>query len=137
MDESSLEMLEFPKIREILADFTTFSASRELAISLEPSSDPNLISQLLKQSSEARRLLSLRPEFSVGVVHDVREVVNMAARGKMLEPKMLIYIQDTLAASRIVRNNLIKLQEELPVLWSIVQQIVEQPKLGMIDPVPN
>jgi hypothetical protein len=36
MDEKSLAMLEFPHIREILAEYTSFSASRDLALSLKP-----------------------------------------------------------------------------------------------------
>jgi dsDNA-specific endonuclease/ATPase MutS2 len=40
VDQTSLELLEFPKVREILASFTSFSASRELALGLAPS--PNL-----------------------------------------------------------------------------------------------
>ena len=55
MDEKSIEMLEFPKVREILAGFTSFSAGRHLALSLQPSSDAALIHRSLGRSAEARR----------------------------------------------------------------------------------
>ena len=129
MDEKSLEMLEFPKAREILAGFTSFSASRHLALNLQPSSNPALISQLLRQSAEARRLLSLEPDFSIRGALDVRESARMAARGKVLEPQSLVDIQATLAAARNLRTNLRKLVKELPLLWSIVDQIIELPSL--------
>jgi DNA mismatch repair protein MutS2 len=129
MDNSSLEMLEFPKIREILAGFTSFSASLELAINLQPSSNPALISQLLRQSSEARHLFSLNPGFSIGGAHDIRETVRMAAKDKVLDPKMLIEIRETLVAARVVRNNLKRLSPELPALWDIATKIVEKPSL--------
>ncbi len=64
VDNKSLEMLEFPKVKEILAGYTSFSASRQLALSLQPSSNSATISQLLKQSAEARHLLTLEPDFS-------------------------------------------------------------------------
>ncbi|HUV52837.1 MAG TPA: endonuclease MutS2, partial [Dehalococcoidia bacterium] len=84
MDEKSLEMLEFPKIREILAGYTSFSASRELALSLQPSSNPDLISRLLRQSAEARQLSIQEPDFSVRGALDIREPVGMAAKSKIL-----------------------------------------------------
>jgi MutS2 family protein len=125
MDDKSLEILEFPRIREILAGFTAFSASRELAIDIQPLSDYEQISLLLGQSAEARRLLSLQPDFAIGGILDIRGVVAMAARDKILEPKTLVEIQQTLAAMCRVRGNLGKLSEGLPLLWNIASGIVE------------
>ena len=39
MDEKSLEILEFSQITVILAGYTSFSASRELALALKPLTD--------------------------------------------------------------------------------------------------
>ena len=129
MDDSSLEMLEFPKIREILAGYTSFSASRELALNLKPSIDPDVVSLLLQQSREARRLLSLKPDFSIGGAHDIRETVRTAEKGKTLDPKTLIEVRDTLASVRIVRSNLQKLSEQVPALWHIASGIADHPDI--------
>ena len=129
MDNKSLEMLEFPKVREILAGYTSFSASKQLALSLQPSASPTFISQLLKQSAEARQLLSAQSEFSIRGALDVREAAKAAARGKILEPQSLVEIQITLAAARYMRNSLKKQAKELPELWSIAEHIVELPHL--------
>ena len=77
MDNKSLELLEFPQVREILAGFTSFPASRELALGLQPLSDYDQISLLLRQSAEARELLSFEPGFSIGDVKDVREMAKL------------------------------------------------------------
>ena len=66
MDEKSLQLLEFPKVREILTDFAHFPVSQDLASNLIPSSDPEKVSLWLGQSAEARRLLSRNPDFSIG-----------------------------------------------------------------------
>jgi DNA mismatch repair protein MutS2 len=124
IDDNSLEMLEFPKIVERLADYTSFSVSRDLATSLRPSTNLEIVSLLLKQSAEARRLISIKPEFSIGNAHDIRESVAMSAKSKALEPKTLLRIRDTLSAVRIVRSNISKLAAELPALWDIAQGIV-------------
>ncbi|MCD5413116.1 MAG: endonuclease MutS2, partial [Dehalococcoidia bacterium] len=129
MDAKSLEMLEFPRVREILAGFTSFSASRDLAMSLQPSSDPELVTLLLTQSTEARRLLAANPGFSIGAAGDVREAAEMAARGKILEPQTLVDVQTTLAAARRLRSSLAKLASEFPSLWGIAERIVVLPRL--------
>ena len=125
MDNKSLEILEFPRIREILAGFTSFSASHELAVNLQPLSDYEQVSLLLTQSAEARHLLSVEPDFSIGGVVDIREAVKMAALGKMLEPRALLEIQGTIAAVCQLRGRLRKLAKELPLLWNIAEGIVE------------
>ncbi len=129
MDNSSLEMLEFPKVREILAGFTSFSASRELALNLQPASQPALVSLLLQQSAEARHLLALKPGFSIGNAHDIRDMVQMAAKNKVLETKTLLDIRETLAAARTVHHNIKRHFQELPALWDIASQIAEKPRL--------
>jgi DNA mismatch repair protein MutS2 len=129
MDSGSIQMLEFPKIREIIADFTSFSASRELALELQPLSDFNAISLLLRQSSEARRLLSIKVDFSIGNAKDVREDVRIAAKGMHLEPDKLVAIKETLAATRIVRKSLSELADELPVLWDVARQLSTHPNI--------
>ena len=125
MDEKSLELLEFQRVREILSAFTAFPASRELAINVQPLSDYEQVSLLLKQSAEARRLLSLEPDFSIGTVFNIREAVAMTARGKILEPQSLIEIQQTLTAMCRLRRSIGELSQELPLLWNIAGDIVE------------
>ena len=61
MDEKSLEILEFPEIRRRLAEYTSFSASRELVLGLKPVTDYQTISLWLKQSGEGRHLPALNP----------------------------------------------------------------------------
>jgi DNA mismatch repair protein MutS2 len=106
MDDKSLEMLEFPKIREILAGFTSFSASRELALALKPQRDFGQVSLWLRQAAEARQLLNLDRGFSIGGMLDVREKVRLAALEGMLEPASLLEIQQTLFALHEIRRYL-------------------------------
>jgi len=119
LDDKSLRILEFHRIREILAGFTSFSASRELAAGLRPVSDYAAISLSLKQPAEARRLLSLEPGFSIGGVADIRETARIAALGRVLEPAELLEVRCTLEAVRKLRSSLTRLSEELPLLWAI------------------
>jgi DNA mismatch repair protein MutS2 len=124
LGDRNLELLEFHKIREILAGFTSFSASRELALGLAPLPDEEDVRLRLRQSAEARRLLSLSPDFYIGEVVDIREMVKMAALGKVLDPKSLLEIQKTLAAARRAKSHLMNLPHELPLLSGLAGDIV-------------
>jgi DNA mismatch repair protein MutS2 len=125
MDDKSLEMLEFPKIREILAGFTSFSASRERALALKPERDYERISLWLRQTKEARQLLNLDRGFSIGSVLDVREKTRLAALEGMLEPASLLEIQQTLFALHELHRYMKPIAEEFPLLWDIAGGIVE------------
>lgn len=129
MDEKSLQILEFPKIREILANHTTFSAGRQLALELQPLTDPARIILLLKQSAEARYLLSVKSFLSLRDIHDVREIVALACRGVMLEPQQLADVRITLAVTREFREEMESVDSEIPALWDLGRDLVTLPGL--------
>ena len=126
MDRQSTELLEFPKVREILASYTSFSASREIALTIEPLSNHDQIILLLQQADEACRLLSLKPEFSIGGVTDIREIVGLTTKGKMLDAQALLTVKETLIALRELRSRFERQSGDVPMLWKIAQGIVEQ-----------
>jgi len=129
MDVKSLEMLEFHRVRDILAGFTSFPASRALALGLQCSTDREHVCALLQQSAEARHVLSMEPDFAVGEVVDTRDEVGMAARGRTLDPQALTGIGTTLANVRRLRTRLSRLSHECPLLWDIARGIVQFPRL--------
>ena len=72
MDEKSLNTLEYPKILEKLADRCAFSASADLARALRPTPKLAVARQWLAETTEARRLLEIRPQTSIGGARDDR-----------------------------------------------------------------
>jgi len=129
MDEKSLQLLEFPRIRELLSRYSSFSASRELAGAISPLNDGGRIRLLLRQSKEARRLISQEPDFSIGGVNDIRELVKMASLESVLEPLELIEVQQTLYSMRQLRVSLSRLGDDFPLLWEITRDVVEFPQV--------
>ncbi len=123
MDEKSIEILEFPRVRDILAGYTSFPVGYEFVQQLVPLTDFDTVSRLLKESEEARYLLSVDREFSIGEAHDIRELTGMAALGKILEPQSLIEVQQTLSVFRQAHNSLAQVATEVPLLWQIARDI--------------
>lgn len=129
--EQSLETLEFPKIREQLARYTSFSASRELALALLPSTDPAEVVQRLRLTSEARRLLDIYPDTTIGGARDIRGFVQRAARGGMLEAAALLEIAATLISMRRLRASLSRLD---PAIFpQCVQYAEDLPQLPTLE----
>jgi DNA mismatch repair protein MutS2 len=119
MDEKTLTILEYLKILEKLADYASFSASMELARGLRPTT--NLDEALLWQAqvSEARRLLSINADVSIGGAHDVRPLVDLAAHGGVLTPSELLSVRATLISARILAHTFERLGAQFPKLTAI------------------
>jgi DNA mismatch repair protein MutS2 len=123
MDARTLSVLEFDKIRERLAERTSFAAGRELALALEPSNSRAVVQRALQETTEARLLLELQPEFSVRRAHDVRAPAEHAGRGVTLEPEVLLDVRDTLESGAYVRSALAGVADRLPLLAATAQTI--------------
>ena len=80
MDARSQQLLEFPLVRERLADATSFPPSRRLAEALQPSDDPVVVTRRLDETDQARALLSDRPGVGVGGAHDIGPSIVRASR---------------------------------------------------------
>ena len=61
MDEHTLRILEFDKILARLARHTSFSAGRELALALKPSTDRHEVIRRQRITGEAARFRELHP----------------------------------------------------------------------------
>jgi DNA mismatch repair protein MutS2 len=72
MDAKTLQVLEYPKILERLKSFCDFSASMELARSLEPTDSYDLALARLAETTEARKLFSTNDNIGIGGAHDIR-----------------------------------------------------------------
>lgn len=133
MDAKSISTLELPKILDRLAGFTAFSASTSLARSLEPTTDLAEVSRRQSETTEARTLLSTRPDLTIGGAHDVRHLAQAAERGAILEPLELLDVKATLAAARNLFRTFDRLASPYPRLWGMAQDL--QPCPGLVDAI--
>ncbi len=99
MDPRSQALLEYPLIRERLAERTSFPPSRRLAEALEPSADPVIVARWLDETDQVRALLEERSATGIGGAHDIGPSVERAARGGRLDPAQFLEIADTLDAT--------------------------------------
>ncbi len=129
MDSKSLITLEFDKVRQILAGYTSFSGGEELALALMPTTDVLQARQWQTETAEAARLLDSHSNVTIGGARDVRRPVDNAERGFTLPAEELLDIRSTLVAARNLRRNLLKAEETFPHLAEIAELIEECPGL--------
>ena len=129
MHEKSLVTLEYPKIAAKLAAEAAFSASKDLARELRPSTDPTQVRRRLALTTEARKLLDLRADAGVRSAKDVRPQVTAAARGIILSPSELLAILATLRSSAHVSRLIARLDDGFPLLKGLAEDLPLRPKL--------
>jgi DNA mismatch repair protein MutS2 len=125
MDEKALQTLEFDKVLARLAGMTAFAPSRELALALRPAADLDEAVRRQRMTAEARRLLRNRTNMSIGGARDIRDAVDRAALGGVLDPSELLDVRGTLAAVRSLRGNITRLSPIVPLLADVAKRMDE------------
>jgi DNA mismatch repair protein MutS2 len=125
MDPKHLHTLEYDKILERLAKHTAFSAGRDLALALRPTTDLQEAIHWQHATSEACRLIELKGGMSVGGALDVRPLVGRAVRSVTLLPTELLEIRDTLRAGKSLRQTLTRMSGQFPLLAQEAERIEE------------
>ena len=133
MDEKTLQTLEYPKILDRLASYCAFNASAQKARAMLPTTDLYEARRRQAVTAEALKLLSMRPDTTIGGARDVREYAQAAARHVILEPNQLLDIKYTLVAARSLRRVFEKQGENFPNISEIALRL--PPPLGLVDAI--
>lgn len=133
MDEKSLHTLEYFKVLEKLAAYADFSASADLIRALRPTDKLEEALESQARTTEARRLLSIRSETSIGGALDIRPQIEIAARSGVLAGEELLNIKGTLIAARELFRALERQGEAYPRLSAITARMPPPP--GLIEAI--
>ena len=125
MNARSLRALEFSQILHRLAEHTSFSLGKELALRLRPTTDEEEVKRRQQETTEARSLLEREPHLTVGGAKDLRPHLKKAAIESPLTPAELLDIRDTMASGTAIRRRLHSLRRLFPTLAEIAQGIEE------------
>jgi DNA mismatch repair protein MutS2 len=121
----SLEALEFPKVREALAEFTQTSLSRERALGLEPTYDIELVRQYQQETAEARVLLEDAGHVDLTLGPDPRPLFARAAvRGTLAGPELVV-IADALDLTRRAKAAVGRSDRKTPLLRAVARNIAD------------
>ena len=125
LDQKSLSILEFDKIRELVAAHTSFSGGRELALAMQPTTELEQAREWQAETREAVSLFEGDSGATIGGARDVRRAADNALRGFTLPAEDFLAIQATIVAARNLRRQLLRLEERVPHLAAIAMLIEE------------
>ncbi len=116
MDERTLRVLEYPKIKARLADLAACSLGKRRALGLEPDNCPDRIARALAETTEAVQAVERHGRVPFGGLTDVSDLVRRARVGGTLEGAETNAVRDALRASRLVRAHFGAHADDLPCL---------------------
>lgn len=125
MDNHTLELLEFDKIRALVASRAACSLGKQAALSTEPTTDHAEAHGRLALTTEMVEAIGagLHPPF--GGLHDIRPHVRRAQIGAMLETEDLAECVETLRALGALDQWLARVGDQFPRLGGLREDVGE------------
>lgn len=119
--ERTLRVLEFTKIREMLAEKALTELGAERCRTLKPTDNLPQILQWQQETEEATVVLQYLGGHPMVAFTDVRPALAMSDKGATLSPKALLSVAELLRASRAARDALITDRDNTPLLTEKAQ----------------
>lgn len=135
MNEKSLRILEFNKIKEKLKNYANTGAAKDLIETLIPYDNLYEVKEHLQETGEALRLLVTKGNPPFEGVYDVRQGIKMAEKGSILMPGQILKIGAVLRAARRFQKYVTAKEEEehFQIIENICAGIV--PLKGLEDKI--
>ena len=112
MQEKSLRVLEFYKIREMLTERAASELGKARCAALVPENDYVRIGQLQQETEEAATLIARTGVQPIGAFDDVEAQISRARVGGVLSPRDLLMCARLMQTARSVRRSLVNEKEE-------------------------
>lgn len=116
MNERSLKVLEFHKIKEQLVEKTETTIGAELARKLKPEKNIKKVQRLQDETDEAAQLIRLNYSLPLGGITDIRKNINHTKIGGLLKAQQCLAIANVIYAGRKIKKFMNNLEEDLPLL---------------------
>lgn len=124
MDERTLEILDFPRVLEMLAESCLTPMGRERALKLRPSADPGWVNGELDRVGES---LGLSEEPGLGGVGDPRALLARVRQGAVLNGEELLQIRKACVGIRLGRDFFCCHRDRLPRVWAVAKRMTSTP----------
>jgi DNA mismatch repair protein MutS2 len=123
MDAHTLELLEFDKVRELLAGYAACSLGKELARDLKPATDVDQIRNQLGLVTEMVDAIGIGQSPPFGGLHDVRLTVRRAVIGAALTAEQLLEVAETLNCTAAMYRYRMRLDQHCKRLIELLMPI--------------
>ncbi|TMN21117.1 endonuclease MutS2 [Lentibacillus cibarius] len=124
MNEQLFETLEFNKIIDQLKSQAATYVGKEFAAELKPANDIKTVNNMQAETDEARQILRLNMDIPLGGITDIRTSVKRSIIGGVLKAEECLDVSNTLYAVRRLKKFFEQLEEHLPILKGLGEQLV-------------
>ena len=125
MTERTLRVLEFPRVREMLAEGALTAMGAEKCRALVPFDTLYDIDSAQKETEEAAVILQYVGGHPMTEFPDARPALTVCEKGGTLSPRMLLDVAGLLRATRAARDVLITERENTPMLRARAERLTE------------
>ena len=123
MDEHTLKVLEFYKIKEMLSGLCLSQMGKELALSIFPSKDKEIAEKEQSETTQMKEILLYEEPFPLTSMKDIRVSLKKAEpEGVYLEPGELLNINEILNVSR----SLIKFFKNKKEKYTLIENLISE-----------
>jgi DNA mismatch repair protein MutS2 len=127
MQERSLKVLEFTKVRDQLIEHAASSLGIDKLKRLVPSTDFEEVVKLQAETDEASTVLRIKGNVPLSGIHDLRAHIKRSVIGGVLSSHELVQVASTIHASRQMKRFIEDIAEErteIPILLEQVDRII-------------
>jgi DNA mismatch repair protein MutS2 len=127
MQERTLKVLEFTKVRQQLVEHAASSLGIEKLKRLVPSTDFEEVVKLQAETDEATTVLRIKGNVPLSGIHDIRAHIKRSIIGGVLSAHELVQISSTVHTSRQIKRFIEDIAEErteIPILMEQVARII-------------
>lgn len=127
MQERTLKVLEFTKVRDQLIQHAASSLGIDKLKRLVPSTDFEEVVKLQAETDEASTVLRIKGNVPLSGIHDIRAHIKRSVIGGVLSSHELIQVASTIHASRQMKRFIEDIAEErteIPILLEQVDRII-------------
>ena len=121
--ERSRELIEWPKLLDMLAGRAQMFRARELALELKPSGNEREIERLQEETAEARRIMDESGDIGLGGLIDPRPYIERAELGGVLDGEALLRTGQVLRSLWEAREAAHALGRATPVIGALAALI--------------
>ena len=116
-------LLEFDRVRDMLASEARFYMSREVVRESRPMRHPDDVARLQDETEEAVHLLNSKGDIGLAGMRDPRDPLRRAMLGGMLNGSELLTLCGIFQSMWIARSTVMMLEQELPLLAEMASHI--------------
>lgn len=126
MNEKTLRVLEYSKIKGMLAEEVSSSLGRAMVDQLHPLDDFEEVRQLMAETSEIAEVVVKSSSIPMGPLYDQKEILKLAEIGATLSISQLLHVSDSLRTARLMKKFIKNINDDgvqYPILFGYGETI--------------